>query len=265
MIKALLAVAAFPALLLATGAAAQEQAETKEPLRFRLALGPQVKPQFPGSKEVRFLPFYDISIARGDEPFEFEAADESAAINLLKSERFAIGPAIKIEGSRRRNETDLPVDEVGTTVEAGAIAEFWLGSSVRAHGEVRKGVNGHRGVVSNLMLDYVARDGDRWLFSLGPRVSLSDGKYQRAFFGVNPAASARTGLATFTPDGGVHSVGASATTIYALSPSWGVQGYARYDRLVADAARSPIVRTIGSRNQFSAGAALTFTFQSGIR
>ena len=36
-------------------------------------------------------------------------------------------------------------------------------------------------------------------------------------------------------------------------------------KLIADAADSPIVRTIGSRNQFSGGVELTFTFNTGIR
>jgi outer membrane protein len=250
MIKALLAAAAFPALLFATSAAAQDDSAPKEPRRFRVALGPELLPKFPGSEDLRLAPLIDVSMARGDEPFEFEAADESFAIPLINTGGFAIGPALNLEGSRRRSETDLPVDEVGITVEAGGFAEFWLGSSIRAHGEVRKGVNGHKGVVGNVMLDYVARDGDKWLFSVGPRVSLSDGRYQDAYFGVNPAASARTGLA----------VGASATALYQFDRSWGIYGYAKYDRLVSDAADSPIVRTIGSRNQFSGGAALTFTF-----
>jgi outer membrane protein len=260
MIKALLAAAALPALLFATGAAAQDEAGTKEPRRLRVALGPELLPRYPGSEDLRVAPLIDVSMARGDTPFEFEAADESFAIPLINTGGFAVGPALNLEGSRRRNETDLPVDEVGITVEAGAFAEFWLGSSIRAHGEVRKGVNGHKGVVSNIMLDYVARDGDKWLFSLGPRVSLSDGRYQDAYFGVNPAAAARTGLAVYDADGGVHAVGASATTLYQFDRSWGVYGYAKYDRLVGDAGRSPIVRAIGSRNQLSGGVALTFTF-----
>lgn len=264
MIKAPLA-AALPALFLAGTAAAQSSDAAHEPRRFRVALGPQVKPDFPGAKKVQILPLFDPSIARGSEPFEFEAADEGFSIALIKSNGFEIGPVGKFEGSRRRKDVALPIDEVGFTVEAGAFAQFWLGPSIRAHGEVRKGVNGHRGVVSNLMLDYVAREGDKWLFSLGPRVSLSDRRYQDAWFGVNSAAAARTGLAAYSPGGGIHAVGASTTALYQFDRHWGVYGYAKYDRLVGNAARSPIVRTIGSRNQLSGGVALTYTFGRGVR
>lgn len=277
MIKAMLAVAALPAFFVATGAAAQDAApaETaspvpeasteKEPLRVRLGLGPQIRPRFPGAKQNLLLPLYDISLARGEKPFRFEAADESVSVSIIRGKRFALGPALRLEGSRRRRETSLPVDEVGTSFEAGGFAELWLGSAVRARADLRKGVTGHKGLVSDVMVDYVARDGDKWLFSLGPRVTFGDRKYQDAYFGVNPAASARTGLPVYRPDGGIHSVGAAATSLFQLDRSWGVYGYAKYERLIADAADSPIVRSIGSRNQFSGGLALTFTFNSGIR
>jgi outer membrane protein len=39
-----------------------------------------------------------------------------------------------------------------------------------------------------------------------------------------------------------------------------VFGYARYARLVGDAAKSPIVRQFGSRNQLSGGIGLNYTF-----
>lgn len=272
MIKALLAVAALPVLLLATGAAAQEsdsssvpENSVKEPVRARLALGPQLRPRYPGSDRNLLLPLYDLSVTKGDKPFTFEAADQGLSLAIVQKDGFAFGPSFRLEGSRRQNESSLPIDEVGTSIEAGGYGELWIGSSIRARGELRKGVTGHKGLVSDVMLDYVARDGDKWLFSLGPRFILADQKYQEAYFGVNPAASARTGLPVYRPDGGIHSVGAAATTLFALDQSWGVYGYAKYERLIADAADSPIVQTIGSKDQFSGGVALTFTFNTGIR
>jgi outer membrane protein len=275
MIKAMLGIAALPTLLLATHAAAQEaesdapastqETSAKEPIRARLALGPQLRPRYPGSDRTLLLPLYDLSVTKGDKPFTFEAADQGLSLAIVQKDGFAFGPAFRVEGSRRQNESSLPIDEVGTSFEAGGYGELWLGSSIRARGELRKGVTGHKGLVSDVMVDYVVRDGDKWLFSLGPRFILADKKYQEAYFGVNPAASARTGLPVYHPDGGIHSVGAAATTLFALDQNWGVYGYAKYERLIADAADSPIVQTIGSKDQFSGGVALTFTFNTGFR
>jgi outer membrane protein len=40
----------------------------------------------------------------------------------------------------------------------------------------------------------------------------------------------------------------------------GIFGFARFDRLVGDAGKSPIVRELGSRGQVSAGLGVTYTF-----
>ena len=61
----------------------------------------------------------------------------------------------------------------------------------------------------------------------------------------------------------MQSVGAAAGFIRQLDRRWSVHGYARYDRLVGDAADSPIVRAYGSRDQFSGGLAMSYTFWWG--
>ena len=44
---------------------------------------------------------------------------------------------------------------------------------------------------------------------------------------------------------------------------FGAFGFGRFERLVRDAAKSPIVRELGSRNQLSAGLGLSYTFNVG--
>jgi MipA family protein len=259
-----IAFAAAALTLAAAPAFAQSGDDTtagREPWRYRVAAGPQLTPKYPGSDGHVVRPLVDISRARGDTPFEFEAADESFAIPLIQTDSFAFGPAANIEGSRRRKEVGANIDEVGTSVELGGFADLWLGQSFRAHAELRQGVTGHKGLVSNIGVDAIARDGDKWLVSLGPRVSLADNKFKDAYFRVTPREAAATGLAVYDPSGfGVYAVGASATAIYQFTDRWGVYGYAKYDRLIDDAGRSPIVRQLGSRDQLSGGLALTFTF-----
>ena len=66
-------------------------------------------------------------------------------------------------------------------------------------------------------------------------------------------------------DAGIRGVGAATSLHYQLSKRWGVQAYGRYERLVGDAGRSPLIRTYGSRNQMSAGLALNYTFRLSKR
>lgn len=239
----------------ATGATAQEQ-----PRRTRVALGPQLVPRFPGADGHVVRPFLDFSRARGDASFQFEAADESSSISIIKANGFAFGPAVSFEGSRRTR--DVPgVPRVGFTVEAGGFVQYTASVvPLRGRVELRQGIGGHKSLLGMASVDYVARDRDEWLFSIGPRVSFSTGKYQRAYFGVPVDSVASSGLPAFRPSGGIHAIGVNAGFLKQLSRHWGITTYAKYDRLVDDAGDSPVVRRFGDRNQLSGGIALSYTF-----
>ncbi|WP_066793916.1 MipA/OmpV family protein [Sphingomonas soli] len=262
MIKAILSVALVSCALLSSPALAQTDnaPRTSEPVRVRVGLGAQVVPKFPGAEDMSVKPFWDFAVTRGAKPFDYEAPDESFGFPILRASGLEAGPALALESSRRRKHAGAPIDEVGTTFEAGAFVQYWLTGSFRIRAEGRKGVNGHGGITGSLSADYVVRDGDKYVVSVGPRLGLSDRTYQQAYFGVSPGASARTGLPIYRPGGGVHSVGVASGATYALDERWGLIGYVKYDRLVRDAERSPLIAAYGKRDQFSGGVGLTYTF-----
>ncbi|RYD91487.1 MAG: MipA/OmpV family protein [Sphingomonadales bacterium] len=249
---------------LAIPAFAQDE-PAKEPRRVRVGLGPQLAPSFPGSRDHKVRPYWDLAITRGDKPFEFEAPDENFGFPILKTGGLEIGPSLSLESARRRKKVGAPVDEVGTTFEAGGFAQLWLTPALRVRVEARQGVNGHRSLVGAVGADYVMRDGDKWLVSIGPRLSLSDRGYQRAYFGVNPREAAATGLSVYRPKAGAHAAGVVAGTHYALDERWGVMAFAKYDRLIGDAGRSPMIRAYGKRDQISGGVGLSYTFGRSTR
>lgn len=251
---------ACAALLIAASAAPPAMAQDKEPWRYRITAGAQVKPTYPGADGVSVLPMFDLDRARGDTPFEFEAADDSFGFSLLDSGRFEIGPAAALVSPRKAEDVGAPLTKVDRTIELGAFANAWLSDNLRLHGEVRRGVNGHEGWVGAGGADLVLRSGDAWLFSVGPRVTWADDKFHRAYFGVTTADALATGLPVYNPGSGIEAVGASTSAVFQFSPRWGLSLYGKYDRLVGDAARSPIVLTYGSRDQFSAGAGLSYSF-----
>jgi len=250
--------AALTALTLVGGTAvAQEQ---QAPRRTRVALGPQLVPSYPGADGYSIRPLVDVSRARGDDEFAFEAADESFGFALLTRGKFAFGPALGFEGRRRGRDVGAALPDVGATFEVGGFVQYQLAEPLRARVEVRRGLGGHQGWIAVAGADYVTRDRDEWLFSIGPRVTFGDDRYHRAYFGVTPAAAASAGLPAFTADGGLQAAGVTANFVRQLTPRWGIYSYAKYDRLVADPARSPVVRRFGSRDQLSGGIALSYTF-----
>lgn len=251
---------AAPVALLALSATAASAQEQEGGRRVRIGLGAQAVPRYAGAEDVQIQPLVDLSLTRAGRTFAFEAPDEAFGFNILGTEGLGIGPSVTFQSSRRNKDVGVPIGKVKTTIEAGAFVQYMFGENFRLRVDGRKGLGGHDAFVGDVSADFVVRDGDRYVFSVGPRAVLSDSKYNRAYFGVTGAQSAATGLPIYRPDGGLQSVGASTSLTYQFNDRWGVIGYARYDRLVDDAADSPIVRQYGTRDQFSGGLALTYTF-----
>ena len=235
-------------------------AEDTSDVRVRVGLGAQVQPEYVGADTTSVLPLFHVNIARDGHEFSFGAPDDSPSFAVVTSGGFAFGPAGNIEGHREPNEVGAPVRLIKRTFEVGGFARYQWGDSFRIRAELLQGVNGHKGMVGEIAADKIWRDGDRYVISLGPRVLFSDGRYQRAYFGVTPDVSLATGLPVYRPKSGVHGVAVASGITYAFNDRWGLFGYARYERLVGDAAKSPIVREFGSRNQLSGGIGLNYTF-----
>lgn len=253
-------------LLLGAGAGSATAAEGRKPPRIvRIGLGPEIVPDHVGAKGTKLSPYVNFDLKREGREFEFEAPDESFGFGLIDVGPFELGPALKLESARRPSRFPVPVDKVPTTFEAGAFAQLYLADSFRLRAELRKGLGGHDGWTSQLSADFVARRKDDYVFSIGPRLIWSDKDYQRAYFGVTPAMSAAAALPAFDPDSGISGVGAATSLSYQFSRRWGIQAYGRYERLVGDAGRSPLIRAYGSRNQMSAGLALSYTFRLSRR
>lgn len=243
---------------------AQESESSSGPLRTRVSLGPQIYPASPGADEMRIGAYVDVDRARGDEPFAFAAADDSFDVTLARAGGFSVGPVANWLWARKSEDVGGALPKVGFSFEAGGFAEYELGDNFRLRGELRKGLSGHDGLTGVIGADAILRDRDQWLFSIGPRVTWSNDTYHDAYFSVTPADAEASDLPAYDAGAGIQAVGVIAGFLTQLTPRWGLVTYAKYDRLVGDAADSPVVRTYGSRDQLSGGLALTYTFGSAV-
>ena len=258
-----IAAATLAASLLAAPATAQEPDKNDTSLVIlTVGAGARLGPEFPGAKDQKLRPWPLLDVRKvGTDPV-FGTPDQSLGFSLLKSEGFRAGPALRLGQSRDEDDAIEGIGDVKRSVEIGGFAEYYLSSNVRTRGELRKGIGGHKGMLADIGADMiVGKVTQPFHFSIGPRARLADSRYVRAFYGVNAEQSAATGLAMHDPDGGLHSLGALSSMKYRMSGGLGLQGFARYERLLGDAADSPLVRSsVGSRNQFEIGAGLTYTF-----
>lgn len=247
------------ALIAALALSGPALAEDKPPRRVMIGTGVQSIPSYPGADEQRltFLPLVDTWREGG--PMPVESPDEAFGFAVLgKRGGWAAGPAVSFAATRSADA--LPgLAKVGFGIEAGAFAETYVAPALRLRAELRQGIGGHRALIGDLAADFVWRQGNEGpIATIGPRLRWGSAKHNRAYFGV-PTPSPVGALAPYEPGSGIYAVGASAGLRLPLGRTFGLYGYLGYDRLTGPATDSPIVAA-GSKDQYSAGLAMTYRF-----
>jgi outer membrane protein len=264
MLRSALRCAAALAFSTLAFAAAPAAAEEGDGWLLTLGGGAAVGPKYPGADNYGIGPLPIIDFRREGSPLPFHAPDQGGGFGFLgRDSAFNFGPSVRFRYKREDDDVGAAVGDVGFTIEAGAFAEAYLGDHFRLRGEGRRGLGGHDGWVGDVMADFVLRHRDTYVFSIGPRARWADDNFHDAYFSVTPAVAAATGLPAYNAGSGFHEVGLYSSLTYMLDRRWGVYGYAGYDRLIGDAADSPIVTAFGSRNQYSGGIGLFYNFNVG--
>lgn len=254
--------AAVSALVAAPAFAQDDTPDDDRRLVVSVGGGVQFLPAFPGSDELQLQPMFTGGVRREGDPIPGRGPDDGFGFSLTgRGGGIEFGPVLQFQNKRDEDDAGLAIGEVDFAVEPGVFLNVNVSDNFRLRGEVRKGVTGHEGWLGDIGADVFFRPGDNTVVSIGPRLRLADEEYMQTYFGVTPAVTAATGLATYSPDGGVRAAGAVIGITHEFSRSFGIYGYAQYDRLIGDAADSPIVQAIGSEDQFSVGVALFFNFR----
>lgn len=260
MIRTISFLLAGAAALAAAPAAAQDREE--DMLIVSPGVGAQLLPAYPGASEYSVAPLFGGHVRREGEPIPFRGPDDGFGFSLTgRDGPIEFGPMIQFQGERSEEDVTPGLEEVDFTFEPGLFLNIKISPNFRLRAEGRRGFGGHEGWLGDIGADFAIRGGPESIFTIGPRLRLADSEYMRTYFGVTPAAATATGLAAYDPDGGVRAIGVMSSLTHQLGRNWGVYAYAGYDRLVGDAADSPIVRVLGSRDQFMGGIALYYSFR----
>lgn len=226
----------------------------------------QIGPKFDGSSIAGFSVMPSLSWRRVGEEAGFSAPDDGLDFALFETKTFSFGPVASFRSGRHSGSDSKLVGlrDLPWTIEAGAFVEFWpIQDRLRTRMEIRQGFHGHHGVVADISADWVERFGS-FTLSGGPRLSLGDTAFMRRNFGVSLGESRANGwLAPFNARGGVKSAGVGMALDYRWSPLWTTMIFAKYDRLLGDADRSPIVSVLGQRDQVTFGISATYSFNVG--
>ena len=220
--------------------------------------------------QVSLLP--NIRVAYGNK--FFASVQEGVGYNVINKNGWRAGPLVKFDFGRDEggnspfrvigSETnDLDgFGQIDFTFEAGGFLQYAT-RDFSSQLELRRGVNGHEGFVGEFEVNRTGRNtvfGKTGIFSFGPKLKFANRRYNQAFFGVNAAQSAASGLAQYNAGSGIVSYGVSGSQIILLSRKVSMVAFAGYDRLGSEANNSTLVTERGSPNQFSTGVFLSYSF-----
>jgi outer membrane scaffolding protein for murein synthesis (MipA/OmpV family) len=227
--------------------------------------GTEYGPSYEGAthQSFSFVPYLDITrFGAASEP---SPPDDNFGLPLIDWRGLEAGPVVGYSTGRSTSDDSAleGLPNIDFNVQAGIYAQYWLvPDRFRLRFEGLQALHENYGFVADLSADYFQPVGSRIMLSVGPRLSLADTAYMRNNFGITPEESAANGsLAPFDIGGGLKSVGFMVSADYRFTDTMSLQVYDKYDRLVGDAADSPIVRDIGSANQNTIGITLRRSFE----
>jgi outer membrane protein len=232
-----------------------------------VGIGGAYTPDFEGARRSMLSPVPIFSIRRAGSTEQFRGPRDGASIALIDFGDLRAGPVGKFVASRKANSySELNgLGDVTTAVELGGFVEYFPVDWFRTRAELRQGIGGHHGVVADLSADVIVPVIQRLTISAGPRFTWESTQATSPYFGIDAAQAMATALPVFDAKGGAHSVGAGAQVSYRLNPQWEVHSYVEYERLLGDAAKSPLVTLRGSPNQTTFGMGASYSFDVKIR
>jgi len=222
------------------------------------------EPEFPGANSSTFAFRPVIDIRREGSKEWLTLPNDAFSITLYQTGNFRMGAAgdYLLNRDRRDDSTLRGLNDINYTLELGGFAEYYPAPFLRTRLELLQGVTGADGFAANLMADFIFAPDSRWLFTAGPRLQFVNTQYESTFFSVTGGEALASGLWSYHASGGLNSAGFDATARYNVSDRLSLRAFAEWDRLVGDAADSPIVKVKGSADQieFGIGAAYKFTY-----
>lgn len=245
---------------------AQPGASQGAGFHLRLGAGGLITPDYTGSQSYLFRPLPYVNATYGD--VAALSYQDGLTVNAVRLGNFTAGPVARVRFGRSVSDNQnilRGLGDIGPSVEVGGFAAYGTGP-VRLRAIVAQDVaGGHRGLVAEFGATYtrsvLTTAAGPWILVAGPSLTVVNSQYNRSVFGIDASQSSLSGRPRFRPDGGVEGAGISTTLVVPITRKIAVTALTGYNRLLSDAAKSPIVRNgVGSADQFTGGIFLTYRF-----
>jgi outer membrane scaffolding protein for murein synthesis (MipA/OmpV family) len=145
---------------------------------------------------------------------------------------------------------------VGGAIDAGVGGHVTV-LGVPLFAQVRTAMHGPQGALLNLGAYLPFKPGLDLELTVLPTVTWSNARQMRAFYGVSPTAATTSGFASYDPSAGWENAAVEIAGDWRVSGGWHIVASVACQRLLGNAARSPIVQTANQASAL-AGVALDF-------
>ena len=225
-----------------------------------------VAPKYEGAKDYMLSAAPVISLGRAGKSVRFSSLNDNASLGFIDTGVFRAGITGKLITGRDRGDSDdlKGLHDVDWGFELGGFAEFYPTDNIRGRVEVRRGIGAHDGVVADFAIDAFKDITPTVRVSAGPRATVASKDYFEEYYGVTASESVASGLAQYSPGGGLKSLGVGGQITWQTTDKITTSAYAEYSRLMGPAADSSLVRERGSANQATLGVQATYRFDFAL-
>jgi outer membrane scaffolding protein for murein synthesis (MipA/OmpV family) len=221
-----------------------------------------VAPNFEGGKKYMFSAAPLVSLGRAGNDTRFSSRNDNISLALIDNNGLRMGAVGKFLFRRDGGDADelKGLDPVRWGGELGGFAEFYPTDWLRVRGELRHGIRAHHGVVADIAADAFFDVTSQIRVSAGPRATFASARYFDAYYGVDAKEAVASGLAQYSPGGGLKSAGVGGAVTWKVTDPITASLFGEYSRLTGPAADSSLVRQRGDKNQFMFGISTTYRF-----
>ncbi|MDW9377926.1 MipA/OmpV family protein [Sinorhizobium meliloti] len=187
--------------------------------------------------EVQAVPFIVFTYGEW-----LEIDPRGVTITPFRQDGFALSATVGYEGGRDEDDADRldGLGDIDFAATVGAKVSYdWNGLELYA--AVDQTIDGSESLIGTFGAEYQAPVTERLVLGASIEAVVANDKHMEAYFGVNAAQSARSGLPQYEAKAGLKRVNVAASATYLLDENWLIRGEAGVGVLTGDAADSPIV------------------------
>ncbi|MDO8349565.1 MAG: MipA/OmpV family protein [Gallionella sp.] len=229
-----------------------------------IGMGVAVIPEYEGSKGSKTRVMPNINLYYGDSLF-FTRMTAGANLLHYKTEQgvsITAGPLLALRRGRNQDDNTAlnGLGDISTGLDAGGFVRFRK-QGWQASVDVRQNItNSNQGATVKLSVGHGIPLGQNLKLRANLETTWASTDYMKTFFGIDALQSAQSGIAQYTAGSGFKDAGVSVMADYAITRDWSGFATLRYKQLLGGAADSPIVASLGSKDQVSAGIGIKYHF-----